>query len=96
MLRIQYMLDSSDYINQDFEVPDRSSMISLRSKGIPAKVIIKNEMNSADHWAKCILSVSSEKDKEAFSSLFTHFAPRIKSFLMKSGTEAIIAEECAQ
>jgi len=96
MLRIQYMLDSSDYINQDFEVPDRSSMIPLCSKGIPAKVIIKNEMNSADHWAKCILSVSSEKDKEAFSSLFTHFAPRIKSFLMKSGTEAIIAEECAQ
>ena len=50
MLRIQYMLDSSDYINQDFEVPDRSSMIPLCTKGILAKVIIKNEMNSVDHW----------------------------------------------
>ena len=73
------MLDLQDYINQDFEVPDRYSMISLCSKGILSKVIIKNEINSADHWAKCILSVSSEKDEEAFSSLFTHFAPRIKS-----------------
>ena len=52
MLRIQYMLDSSDYINQDFEVPDRSSMIPLCTKGILAKVIIKNEMNSARSLGK--------------------------------------------
>jgi len=86
------MLDLPDYINQDFEVPDRYSMIPLCSKGILSKVIIKNEINSADHWAKCILSVSSEKDEEAFSSLFTHFAPRIKSFLMKSGTGAVASD----
>ena len=40
------MLDLPDYINQDFEVPDRSSMIPLCTKGILAKVIIKNEMIS--------------------------------------------------
>ena len=45
MLRKQYMLDLPDYINHDFEVPDRYSKIPLCSKGILSKVIIKNEIN---------------------------------------------------
>jgi RNA polymerase sigma-70 factor (ECF subfamily) len=36
------------------------------------------------------------KDQDAFASLFRHFAPRVKAFLMKSGADASLAEECAQ
>ena len=94
--RIQFMLELSNYINQDFEVLERSSKLPVFYNGILAKVINNNKINSTDHWAKCIILISQEKDEEAFSSLFAHFAPRIKSFLMKSGAEATVAEECAQ
>jgi RNA polymerase sigma factor (sigma-70 family) len=46
-------------------------------------------------WAGLMLAVQVRQDRTAFA-LFRHFAPRVKGFLMKSGTEASIAEDCAQ
>lgn len=46
--------------------------------------------------AALMLAVRDRKDRAAFAALFRHFAPRIKGFLMKSGTDAAQAEECAQ
>lgn len=40
--------------------------------------------------------VGKERDKELFVKLFEHFAPRIKSFLMKSGLDQETADEIAQ
>jgi RNA polymerase sigma-70 factor (ECF subfamily) len=40
--------------------------------------------------------VRDESDREAFAALFRHFAPRVKSFLMKSGANEGLAEECTQ
>jgi len=47
-------------------------------------------------WVVLMRRVRDSKDKEAFAALFSHFAPRIKGFLMKSGADATLAEECAQ
>ncbi len=47
-------------------------------------------------WAGLMLAVQVRQDRTAFAALFRHFAPRVKGFLMKSGTEASIAEDCAQ
>lgn len=47
-------------------------------------------------WAALMVAVRDRQDKTAFAALFRHFAPRVKGFLMKSGTEASIAEDCAQ
>lgn len=47
-------------------------------------------------WAALVRAVRDAQDKAAFAVLFRHFAPRVKGFLMKSGTEAALAEECAQ
>ena len=90
------MLDLSEYINQDFEVPERSFKLLVTSDRMLAKVMSKDKINSTNHWANCIILISTKKDEEAFSNLFSHFAPRIKSFLMKSGADATTAEECAQ
>lgn len=49
-----------------------------------------------DEWSALLRKVRDERDREAFSALFLHFAPRIKGFLMKSGADAALAEECAQ
>lgn len=49
-----------------------------------------------DDWAASVLRVKDHQDKQAFADLFRHFAPRVKAFLMKSGAEKTLAEECAQ
>ncbi len=47
-------------------------------------------------WAALVLRVRDDQDRAAFAALFRHFAPRVKAFLMKSGADATLAEECAQ
>jgi RNA polymerase sigma factor (sigma-70 family) len=47
-------------------------------------------------WAVLMARVRDDQDRAAFAALFRHFAPRVKSFLMKSGADATLAEECAQ
>ncbi|MGC9418774.1 MAG: sigma-70 family RNA polymerase sigma factor [Rhodovulum sp.] len=56
-----------------------------------------NERKTSDaRWVRLVERVRSDKDQAAFSELFGHFAPRVKAFLMKSGADASLAEECAQ
>lgn len=47
-------------------------------------------------WVDHISRIRDQKDKQAFAELFAHFAPRVKGFLMKSGADASLAEECSQ
>ena len=47
-------------------------------------------------WVALMARVRDHQDRTAFAALFRHFAPRVKSFLMKSGADATLAEECAQ
>jgi RNA polymerase sigma-70 factor (ECF subfamily) len=43
-----------------------------------------------------IVAVAERGDRDAFASLFNHFAPRVKAYLMKLGTTSEAAEELAQ
>jgi len=43
-----------------------------------------------------IVAVGAARDRAAFAGLFGHFAPRIKSYLMRLGCEAGSAEELMQ
>ncbi|WP_439153857.1 sigma-70 family RNA polymerase sigma factor [Yoonia sp.] len=47
-------------------------------------------------WVVQVTAVRDRKDKAAFAELFAYFAPRVKSFLMKSGATPDLAEECTQ
>ena len=47
-------------------------------------------------WVAELLGVARNGDEAAFAALFAHFAPRVKAFLIKSGTEPAQAEECMQ
>jgi RNA polymerase sigma-70 factor (ECF subfamily) len=47
-------------------------------------------------WVAQIHAVRDTKDRAAFAELFGYFAPRVKSFLMKSGASPDLAEECTQ
>lgn len=47
-------------------------------------------------WVDHMVRIRDDRDQTAFAALFDHFAPRVKGFLMKSGADASLAEECAQ
>ncbi|WP_294612161.1 sigma-70 family RNA polymerase sigma factor [Roseovarius sp.] len=49
-----------------------------------------------EDWVACIARIRESQDEAAFARLFGHFAPRVKAFLMRSGADATLAEECAQ
>ena len=49
-----------------------------------------------DEWTLCLIAVRDSQDQAAFVRLFGHFAPRIKSYLMRSGGAVSLAEEAAQ
>lgn len=47
-------------------------------------------------WEDLLVRVGAQRDRDAFIRLFEHFAPRLKSFLMKGGVDPASAEELAQ
>lgn len=52
--------------------------------------------NKTKDWTAQIYAIRDKQDQAAFAELFAHFAPRVKGFLMKSGADASLAEECTQ
>jgi len=66
-------------------------------RAMAARMInIRPEDRSADYWAALMLDIAERRDKDAFQSLFDFYAPRVKSFIMRSGLPDITAEEVAQ
>lgn len=47
-------------------------------------------------WSALMIRVRDGQDRAAFGALFAHFAPRVKFFLIKAGSTAAVAEDCAQ
>jgi RNA polymerase sigma-70 factor (ECF subfamily) len=56
----------------------------------------KRTQAEQDVWVACMIAVRDARDEAAFGRLFGHFAPRVKAFLMRSGADSTLAEECAQ
>ena len=56
-----------------------------------------NGMTSdASRWSGLIEAVAARGDREAFAALFKYFAPRIKTFMRRSGASEHSADELAQ
>ena len=53
-------------------------------------------MLSAAEAADLIEAIASRQDRAAFATLFRHFAPRVKAFIIRGGTDAETAQEVAQ
>ena len=49
-----------------------------------------------DDWAALMRRVADQRDREAFGRLFSHFAPRVKSYLIRTGSTDGAAEDLAQ
>ncbi len=76
--------------------PQAGVLLSIRGKGKSIEPVIEKTEEHTQDWAQVIARIRDKRDRAAFQRLFSHFAPRVKAFLMKSGTDASLAEECAQ
>jgi RNA polymerase sigma-70 factor (ECF subfamily) len=47
-------------------------------------------------WGRLIEAVATRRDRAAFVRVFEHFAPRVKTFMLRSGASEATAEEIAQ
>ncbi len=43
-----------------------------------------------------LAAVAARQDRDAFAALFGHFAPRVKSYLLRLGADPVTAEDLAQ
>ena len=73
-----------------------SRVCAIDSEKIESKKNVSSDSNDKKLWAELIKKVETLKDISAFEELFNHFAPRVKAFLMKSGADPQMAEECSQ
>ena len=60
------------------------------------KLQTRKSDRSALEWSKDLELIKTNKSEAAFARIFYHFAPRVKAFLIKSGADVGLAEECAQ
>ncbi len=58
------------------------------------KQILKKE--SLEDLTECLLEVGSRRSVQAFETLFTHYGPRIRAFMIKRGADKALAEELMQ
>lgn len=69
---------------------------ALRSSTDTQVVHIQTRSPEPATFEELASRVARHKDKQAFATLFEHFAPRLKSYLLKHNIEAGQAEELAQ
>ena len=84
--------------------------VGLRAAKVPSWAVVPLTRRGLSHpsgvakegpiskvqWAELIGRVASRGDREAFKTLFEHFAPRIKGFLLRTGCSVEEAEDIAQ
>jgi len=76
----------------------KSTDVLMSHMGKENKFLSENNMdkNSPKNWSDCLVKIARNKDALAFKQLFEYFAPRVKSFLIKSGGSENQAEESMQ
>lgn len=50
----------------------------------------------APDWSEIVNAVAVARDQAAFRRLFAHFGPRVKAYLMRTGSDAAQAEDLVQ
>lgn len=93
------MFTEIDTVTLDEPATDRSSTKPWRAKRRIRGKPVNRADDSCDtktEWVSHVSRIRDAQDQAAFAELFQHFAPRIKAFLIKSGSDVTLAEECAQ
>jgi RNA polymerase sigma-70 factor (ECF subfamily) len=57
---------------------------------------VREGTDAGKHWSACVVAVAQTRDRAQFAELFAYFAPRLKSFFLRMGVPAGVAEDLAQ
>ncbi|MEM5528163.1 sigma-70 family RNA polymerase sigma factor [Gammaproteobacteria bacterium AS21] len=55
-----------------------------------------NMQDTKLEWADLLTNIAQHQDKQSFSDIFNHFAPRIKAYILRLGLTESVAEELMQ
>lgn len=59
-------------------------------------MLTEGEGTAGAAWGQLIEAVATQRDRAAFVELFEHFAPRVTTFMLRSGASGETAEEIVQ
>ncbi|MCA0929405.1 sigma-70 family RNA polymerase sigma factor [Ruegeria profundi] len=93
------MFTEIDTVTLDDPAADRPALKPWREKTSTRGKSVNSANGNREtrtEWVSHVRRIRDAQDQAAFAELFQHFAPRIKAFLIKSGSDATLAEECAQ
>jgi RNA polymerase sigma-70 factor (ECF subfamily) len=76
--------------------PSQVRAFLVTSKGSVAARHTADVAVTNEELCNLVEAVASSRDREAFSRLFKHFAPRLKGFALRRGIDSGAAEELAQ
>ncbi len=62
----------------------------------PASDAKDSDVTEQDRFAEAVEAIAARECRDSFTLLFEYFAPRLKSFLLRIGSDATQAEEVAQ
>lgn len=73
------------------EQPDKTvnNVVALKPADAP-------ESASVNDWSALLAALGEKQDKQLFVSLFGHFAPRVKAYILRLGLVESVAEELMQ
>jgi len=90
-------------VQERFDVPRSPAVLIKGSPGSrrERRAVTSNKSSASATsdtvvMTKHLVSIAQHRDKEAFSKLFAHYAPRLKSYLMRQGANQASAEELSQ
>jgi RNA polymerase sigma factor (sigma-70 family) len=68
----------------------------LKAKGMTVAVGAEIEANPLPDFSSLVVAIAQRQDRQAFAQLFAHYAPRVKSYLLRHGADPGQAEEVVQ
>ena len=73
--------------------PDPGAGAAMRKERDRPRVTATGPMTEQTRW---MVAVRDRRDRDSFARLFDFYAPRLKAFVMRGGTDAAQAEEVVQ
>lgn len=93
MMNALNILEAGDIPPETASYVARSAIASINQD---SRRNTMDQQTRTDDWVTHVARIRDARDEAAFAELFAYFAPRVKSFLMRGGGDATMAEECAQ
>jgi RNA polymerase sigma-70 factor (ECF subfamily) len=72
------------------------SAVRIAFEGITPMLEPASARGDAPFWSQPVAAIAAARDQTAFRRLFGHFGPRVKAYLMRTGSDAAQAEDLVQ